>query len=529
MTTQDGHPLRWKAMPFIALAVSLIIMDATVVNVAIPSMIRDLALSASDAEWVNSIYSLVFAALLITVGRLGDLSGRRRLLLIGVIVFGVASVLASMATSGSMLIGARFLQGLGGAMVLPSTLSTVNALFFGKERGIAFAIWGSTIGGMAAVGPVVGGWLTTVSTWRWAFLINIPITLIVIFGIIKFVPETRDPDAKKGADYAGVVLSIFGLGLIVFGLIEGIRFGWWRTQEALTVLGLSWTGSISPVPVAFFVGLVAMIIFVITERSRSASDKPVLLDLSLLKIRSFRFGSIAALVVSLGEFGMLFALPLFVQGALGYSALRSGVLILSLAIGTFLISGATPQLTQKIGGRAVVRIGLAFEVVAIFGLGMTIKSDMAGWLVAIWLFIYGLGVGMATAQLTSVILADVPVAQSGQASGLQSTFRQMGSAIGVALLGSLLVTNLGSKVIKNLAGIPGLDTATQSEVAKIVRGSAGSAIPQLDQLPGGAVLRHAGELAMTSAAQFTTLIAAAVICIGLLATLALPANTVTKE
>ena len=529
MNTKDGHPLRWKAMPFIALAVSLIIMDATVVNVAIPSMIRDLKLSASDAEWINSIYSLVFAALLITVGRLGDLTGRRRLLLIGVIVFGGARIVASMATSGSLLIGARFLQGLGGAMVLPSTLSTVNALFFGKERGIAFAIWGSTIGGMAAVGPVVGGYLTTVSTWRWAFLINIPITLIVIFGIIKFVPETRDPHAKKGADYAGVVLSIVGLGLIVFGLIEGIRFGWWKTQEVLTVLGLSWSGSLSPVPVAFIVGGISMVVFVFIERSRSLAGKPVLLDLSLLQIRSFHFGSIAALVVSLGEFGMLFALPLFVQGALGYSALRSGVLILSLAIGTFLISGATPQLTQRIGGRAVVRIGLAFEVIAILGLGLTITADMAGWLVALWLFIYGLGVGMATAQLTSVILAEVPVDQSGQASGLQSTFRQMGSAIGVALLGSLLVTNLGSKVIKNLAEIPGLDSATQSHVAKVVRGSAGSAIPQLSQLPGGAVLRHAGELAMTSAARFTTLVAAAVICLGLLATLALPANVAAKE
>ncbi len=516
-------------MPFIALAVSLIIMDATVVNVAIPSMIRDLALSASDAEWVNSIYSLVFAALLITVGRLGDLTGRRRLLLIGVIVFGGASILASMATSGSALIGARFLQGLGGAMVLPSTLSTVNALFFGKERGIAFAIWGSTIGGMAAVGPVVGGWLTTVSTWRWAFLINIPITFVVIFGVIKFVPETRDPHAKKGADYAGVFLSITGLGLIVFGLIEGIRFGWWRTQEALTVLGLSWTGSVSPVPVAFIVGFLAMVVFIFTERSRSLVGKPVLLDLTLLEIRSFRFGSIAALVVSLGEFGMLFALPLFVQGALGYSALRSGVLILALAAGTFLISGATPQLTQRIGGRSVVRIGLASEVIAILGLGLTIKADMAGWLVATWLFIYGLGVGMATAQLTSVILAEVPVAQSGQASGLQSTFRQMGSAIGVALLGSLLVTNLGSKVIKNLARIPGLDSATQKQVAITVRSSAGSAIPQLSKFPGGEALRHAGELAMTSAARFTTLVAAGVICLGLIATLALPANHSAKE
>jgi len=157
MVDLEAHPQRWKAMPFIALAVSLIIMDATVVNVALPVIVGDLSLSASDAEWINSIYSLVFAALLITLGRVGDLYGRRKLLLFGIVTFGIASVIASLSTSGTTLISARLLQGVGGAMVLPATLSTVNALFKGKERGIAFAIWGSTIGGMAAVGPVVGG------------------------------------------------------------------------------------------------------------------------------------------------------------------------------------------------------------------------------------------------------------------------------------------------------------------------------------------------------------------------------------
>ena len=196
--TEAAHPLRWKAMPFIALAVSLIIMDATVVNVALPVIVRDLSLSASDAEWINSIYSLVFAALLITVGRIGDLHGRKKLLMVGITVFGLASVLASFSGSGSSLIFARFLQGVGGAMVLPATLSTVNALFKGKERGIAFAIWGSTIGGMAAVGPVVGGWLTTVSSWHWAFLINIPIVVIVLLGALLFIPETKDPHVLKG-------------------------------------------------------------------------------------------------------------------------------------------------------------------------------------------------------------------------------------------------------------------------------------------------------------------------------------------
>lgn len=479
--TETAHPMRWKAMPFIALAVSLIIMDATVVNVALPVIVGDLKLSASDAEWINSIYSLVFAALLITVGRVGDLHGRKKLLVIGITVFGLASLLASFSTSGATLIFARFLQGVGGAMVLPATLSTVNTLFKGKERGIAFAIWGSTIGGMAAVGPVVGGWLTTVSSWHWAFLINIPIVLIVIVGASLFIPETKDPHVQKGADFAGISLSIIGLSLIVFGLIEGIRFGWLKTLENFSVGPLTWSWSVSPVAVAFVVGVATMALFVRTENNRAKSGKPILLDLNLLKIKSFRYGSIAALVVALGEFGMLFSLPLFLQGGLGYSALRTGVLILALAMGTFLISGGTPQLSARMGGRAVVRLGLALEAVAILGMSFAFSLTVPSIVIAAWLFLYGAGVGLATAQLTSVILAEVPVEQSGQASGLQSTFRQLGSSLGVAILGALFFTVLGSTRIQG-ADISGL----------------------LD------------------AAKTTTLVAAIVIGFGLLATIALP-------
>jgi len=483
MVDLEAHPQRWKAMPFIALAVSLIIMDATVVNVALPVIVGDLSLSASDAEWINSIYSLVFAALLITLGRVGDLYGRRKLLLFGIVTFGIASVIASMSTSGTTLISARLLQGIGGAMVLPATLSTVNALFKGKERGIAFAIWGSTIGGMAAVGPVVGGWLTTVSSWHWAFLINIPIVAIVFIGAMIFVPETKDVHVQKGADIAGISLSIIGLGLIVFGLIEGIRFGWWKTLEEFSIAGLIWSWSLSPVVIAFALGFGAMALFFHTEKSRALLGKPILLDLNLLKIRSFRYGSIAALVVALGEFGMLFSLPLFLQGGLGFTALHTGVLILALAMGTFLISGGTPQLSARMGGRAVVRLGLALEAIAILGLSISFSLTVSSLVIAAWLFLYGAGVGLATAQLTSVILADVPVSQSGQASGLQSTFRQLGSSLGVALLGALFFTTLGSTRIQG-ADIDGL----------------------------------------LSAVKTTTLVAAIVIGFGLLATIALPAQ-----
>ena len=516
------NPKRWKAMPIIALAVSIIIMDATVVNVVLPVLIRDIHLTASDAEWVNSVYSLVFASLLITLGRIGDIFGRRRLLIIGIVIFGVASLLAASSYSGTTLIAARLLQGVGGAMILPATLSTVNALFTGRERGIAFAIWGSTIGGMAAVGPVVGGWLATDFSWRWAFLINIPIVLIVLVGAMVWVPETKDPSVEPSVDILGVVLSIVGLGGIVFALIEGQRYGWGSAIAPLTVGAFSWAWSISPVLVSFILGVASLTAFVLVERAKARAGTPALLDLSLLGIRSLRYGSIAALIVALGEFGMLFSLPLFLQGGLGYSALNTGLLILALAIGTFLISGATPQLTQRLGARSVVRIGLFLEAVAIAGLGLSISLTVSGSLLAAWLFLYGTGVGMATAQLTNVILVDVPVAQSGQASGLQSTVRQLGAALGIAVLGTFLITSLGVATANNLAAVPGLPASAQQKVVSVVKGSAGAAIPQLGKLPGGEPAQAAAESAMVTAARFTTLSAAGIILLGLLATLALP-------
>jgi EmrB/QacA subfamily drug resistance transporter len=498
----------------VALGVSIIIMDATVVNVSLPVIIEDLQLTATQAEWLNAIYSLVFAALLLTVGKVGDLTGRRRVFLVGITLFTLASAAAGLATSGQMLIGARFVQGVGAAMILPATLSTVNAVFHGRERAIAFAVWGSTIGGMAALGPLVGGWLTTYYSWSWAFWINLPIGLLVIAGILLAVPETRDEHARRGLDVVGVLLSSIGLGAIVFALIEGQTYGWWRQPD----------GSISPVPIAMAGGLLLMALFVRTQRARARADKVALVDLGLLGVRSFRFGSIAALIVALGEFGLLFTLPLLLQNALGYTALGTGWLIVSLAVGTFLVSGMTPQLTARFGGRTVVRMGLAAEAVAVAGLAITLSASISGWLIATWLFLYGLGVGMATAQLTSVILADIPVNESGQASGLQSTFRQLGSALGVAILGSLLIGTLGRATEAGLVD-QGAPEQVATQVSDVVTSSAGAVIPTLEADPATAAAGAVASDAMIQASKVTTGVASAIIALGLVATWALPAST----
>ncbi len=529
-TTATSSRAKWLPMPFVALGVSMIIVDATIVNVAVPTIIKDLHVSANTSEWFNSIYSLVFASLLISLGHLGDVWGRRRLFALGTVVFVAASVLAAMAPNGGALIVARLLQGVGGAMILPATLSTVNATYEGQDRAIAFAIWGSTIGGMAAVGPLLGGWLTTDYSWRWAFFINIPIGLIVLLGIARFVPETKDPHVRRGVDWWGNVLIVVGFSTLVFGLIEGEHYGWWAQVTPFDVGPLTWPGAWpSPAPSAFAVAVVSLVGFVVLERRRRRSDRVVLVDLSLFSIRSFSAGNVAVTVVSFGEFGILFVLPLFIQGVLGFSALDTGWLFLSMAAGTFLVGGATPQLAKRMGARGVARLGLGLEVVGIGALGLVISPTVSTAALAACLFVYGLGVGMATAQLTGVILVDVPVEVSGQASGIQSTARQVGSALGVAVLGTILLTQLGSRTASALAAIPGLPTTAQEQITHVVRSSGGSAISSLGTMPGGAAVVRAASTAAADAASIVALCAAGFILIGLLATMALPRRSADAE
>lgn len=501
----------WLALLTLGFGVSLVIMDATVVNVALPVVMNDLHLDASDAQWLNAAYALVFGALLITVGRIGDLHGRRKVFGIGLLLFMAASIVAGASVNGPMLIAARFAQGLGAAMIVPSTLSTLNAVFTGRARVIAFAVWGSAIGGMAAIGPLVGGWLATDVSWRWAFWLNLPVGVLVLIGIWRYLPESRDATAVPGRDGLGVVLSSVGMALVVFALLESSWFGWWRQDS----------GALSPVPFALVIGLLLVGLFLDVEVRRAAAGQHVLIDLSLLRLTTFRAGIVAAFIVSFGEFGLLFTLPLLLQGTLGYTALGTGAVILVLALGTFVSSGVMPQLSKHLAPRTVVQIGLVLEALAVAGLALTLRLTVPTWKIAAWLFLYGAGVGMATAQLTSLLLADVPVDESGQASGLQSSVRQLGSALGVALLGGLLVTTLGSRTRDALVGL-GMPGGAVDQIAAAVKDSAGIAIAGLQARPGGAAVAEAAGQAMIDASRLTTAVAAVALLVGVLATLALP-------
>lgn len=517
-TTPAPDRRRWIGLVVISLAVALIIVDSTIVNVAIPSIVADLDIGSTLVQWVQESYTLVFAALLLVFGALADRYGRRRLLATGVIVFAVASVLAALSPTGDLLVVSRILQGIGGAMVLPTTLSILNATFTGRERGIAFAVWGSTIGGMVAVGPLLGGWLTTDFSWRWAFGINVPIVAVILVGLVYAVQESRDTAHAGRIDVVGAVLSVVASATLVFGLIEGRTYGWWTPSSTpLTIGDWSWSTGISPIPIAFLVSVVAGVAFVRWSLRRQRSGRSALIALDLFRIGSFRNGSIAALIVSLGEFGIILSLPLWLQNVLGYSALQTGLVLLALAIGSFVASGFAATVGQRIGALPIVRMGIGAEIVGVAAIGFVISATTTWWAIVPCLFVYGFGVGLATAQLTGVVLQDVPVERSGEASGAQSTARQIGSALGIAVLGTVLFTSTGT-VLENRLQDAGAPAAAASKVAGAVVQSSGGAIGSLT-----GDTRDAAAVAFSDGTRAAAFSAADFLVIGLGATLRLKA------
>jgi EmrB/QacA subfamily drug resistance transporter len=516
---------RWLGMVVLSLGVSLIIVDATIVNVLLPRMVTDLGLRTTDAEWVTSIYSLVFAALLISFGRAGDLFGRRRMFVLGTVVFVLASLLAARSGSGPALIAARAVQGIGASMILPATLSTVNAVFTGRDRAIAFGIWGSMIGGMAALGPLLGGWLATSYGWRWAFGVNLPIGVILVIGVLKLIPETRDTDTRRGIDWPGAVLSALGLGSLVFALIEGQRYGWWTPTRPFTAGPYGWplTG-LSPVPVALASSAVLVAALIVVERVRARAALPVVLDLSLFHIAGFRRGNAASALISVGELGLLFVLPLFLQGVHGNSPLQICVAIVPLALGAFLAGPFAARLSHRHGAPRVVQIGMLLEVAAVLAIGLTTHAGTTGFGLAPWMLIYGVGLGLTSAQLTNVSLVDVPRARSGQASGTQSTARQIGSAVGIALIGTVFATSLGHVMHQRLE-FTDVPPAQRTAMARELRESAGTYTRTLHELPGSQQAARAADESLAIAADRAMLVTAGILGLGLLLSLRLGRST----
>ncbi|ONM49478.1 MFS transporter [Nocardia donostiensis] len=517
MSIETAAPTRreWFGLIAISAGVALIVVDLTIVNVIVAPIINDLKITSTQAQWIQESYAIVFAALLLVAGRLCDLHGARRIFLTGLTVFAATSVLAAAAPDGELLIAARFLQGIGGALILPASLALVNTTFQGKARAQAFAVWGSTIGAAAAVGPLLGGWLADFS-WRWAFGVNLPLVILIAAAVLSYLPASARIPGQ--VDIPDALLSMAGLGLLSFGLIEGRSHGWLLVTEPWRIAGFDWNAGPSPVLVAFAVAALALIVFWRRQVAASRAGVQPLLDVRLFGIGSFRRGNVVTLIIGIGEFGIIAVLPLWLQFTLGYTALQAGLALVPLAVGSFCASGASFSLAASVSALGQVRIGLVLEAIGLVLLGACAAVDSPWWPIALALFVYGIGVGFATAQVTNIVLADVPPVRAGQASGIQSTARELGSALGIALLTTVFFSLLESGLRERLTDA-GVSDPDAHELSAAVTDSAGVMVPDLAADPATSAAAHAAGTAMTTGIAWSSYICAALLMAALAATL----------
>jgi EmrB/QacA subfamily drug resistance transporter len=488
---------KWWTLLAVCLATFMLLLDITIVNVALPDISRDLGTTFSDLQWVIDAYALMLAALLLTAGSLADLFGRRRVFALGLASFTIASVLCALAPSALVLILARGAQGIGGAAMFATSLALLAQEFHGRERGTAFGIWGATTGAAVAIGPLVGGALTSGLGWPSIFYLNVPIGIATLAITLRRLPESRDEHAGA-IDWAGLVTFSAALFLLVFALIRGNEEGWG-----------------SPLLVALLLAsALLLVLFIAVERRQ---ERPMF-DLSLFRNRTFVGGSIAAFALSASMFAMFLYLTLYLQTILGHSPLETGLEFLPVTLLSFVAAAVSGKLTARLPARGLLGVGLLLVGLGLLLMrGLDAASDwtalLPGFLVA------GVGIGTINPSIANAAIGVVAPARSGMASGISSTFRQVGIATGIAGLGAIFQSQVTQRLTSALAGTPGAGRG--DGLAHAV--SAGGAPQALATAPAAARprLEQAIHAAFTAALNDILLVAAIVAIAGGLLALAL--------
>lgn len=476
---------KWMPLVVLAFALLIIILDTTILNVSLRTIINDLHTNIQGIQWVITAYSLMLAAFTITGGRLGDLFGRKRMFVLGAFLFAIGSFITSISTSvGMMIIGEAIIEGIGAALMMPATTSLLVSNYEGRDRQIGFGVWGGIAGAGAALGPVVGGFLTTYYSWRWAFRINLVVAALVIAGSY-LIKEARDTSEKKQLDYLGVVLSSLAMFLVVFGLIESSTYGWFAAKQIFTIGSLSFgfLGGVSIVVPSIVLGLVILALFVLWQHSREQRGKTPLVSLSLFQNTVFVRGALIVAILSLGQAGISFALPVFFQSVLKLSALQTGIAMLPMSLTLLVVSVFTAYVSKFFTPKRIIQGALMIDAVAFVALALGIASDTSQWALVPGFVLFGLGMGLLFSQASNLTLSAVSVKQSGEASGVNGTLRQLGASLGSAIMGAVLLSTLGANLVsgvQNSAVIPAtakpaIEQTMQSQVSTIEFGNGTSA------------------------------------------------------
>jgi EmrB/QacA subfamily drug resistance transporter len=411
-----GEYRKWWTLAAVAFGLFMIMLDNTVVNVALPSIERDLHITLSELEWVVTGYALTFASFMLIGGKVADAYGRRRIFVIGIVIFTVASLFCGLASSGSVLIGARVVQGVGSALMNPATLSIIAATFPPRERGTAIGIWAGVSALALAIGPLVGGLITEHLNWNWIFFINVPIGILGIAASYLLIDESRD-ETHERLDLPGLATSALGLFALTYGLIEANTYGWASSR----ILG------------SFAIAAVSLVGFVLLERHQRAP----MLPLALFRNRTYTGANLVIFLVALSMFGVFFFVSLYMQNVLGYSAVQAGAAFLPMTVLIILIAPLAGRMTDRIGSRGFMTAGMVLisaQLLYFSRLGVS-----ASYWELLPAMIIG-GIGMASTMTPSAAAAtrSVPVDKAGVGSAVLNAFRQVGGTMGVAVMGAVV-------------------------------------------------------------------------------------------
>jgi EmrB/QacA subfamily drug resistance transporter len=439
----DEGARKWITLAVLLMATMIVILDNTVLIVAVPTLLREFDTSLSSLQWVLSGYALTFATLLIIAGKLADLYGPRRMFVVGLAIFGAGSFLASNAeTTGQMIFGEAIVEGIGASLVLPAATGILTTTFRGPRRAMAYGLWGTAVGAGAAFGPVIGGYLTTYHSWRWAFRINV--VLAPIAAVLALLVMRRDrPTGRGGFDLPGAALVAIASFSLVFALSQGPTYGWLEPLADLSVNGATaWpaTRPISIIPLMLATSAAILVVFVRYQRQREQGGQEALFPLSQLHHLGFRNGLVTALVYTAGSVGFMLVPPVFLQQGLHFSAATAGAWMLPHGLAVLVGAQIGGRVARAYGPVRVVRIGTIVSVAGAIALLLVISPSVTFATLAPALFVAGLGAGFVNTQLSNVILIDVDRGHASVAGGTASTLRQLGSALGIAGTGALVTT-----------------------------------------------------------------------------------------
>lgn len=450
---------KWGPLVILALAQFLMVLDQAVMNVSISQLVADFDTTVTVIQSVITFYSLVMAMLMITGGKLGDRMGRRRAFVIGLVIYACGSALTAASWSvASLTLGWSVLEGIGAALVLPALAALIAGNYAGRDRVVAYAVVGGVAGAGIAVGPILGGWATTELSWRYVFVGEV-VLVGVIIALIGMLRDAPLPGRKPEIDWFGSVLSSVGLGAIVLGVLQASTWGWlWPKNSPIEPFGFSLT------PFLVAAGAVFIWFFVLWQHRREREGRDPLVHLALLKIAALRSGVETFLAQNLILMGVFFAIPLYLQLVQGLDALDTGIKMLPVSIAMFVTSMAGSALAARVPPRRIIRIGLLVLVVAVAGLLRNIKPDLASTTFAVSMALLGVGMGLIASQLGNIVQSSVGDDARGEAGGLQYTSQQLGSALGVALIGAVVLTGLTNSFIQRIDEDPRISEAVEEQV-----------------------------------------------------------------